>query len=251
MCIRDSYKTAALVFMAFPFTITPLYYLGHYDLLTLFGALLAGLTRSKGLVILGSVLAIGANPEQALITALCVWIFFMATKSNWHKFIAVVWLFGSVSSLAVLKIFVGNSSSGNRLEIIRDQFVFVSTNSLGQSHLLIFSIFSSGWIVLLLTIHRGNSKFRNLSVFTSIILIPIIVTIFILDHTRVGIAVGALPLILFLRDKMNSDILSSVIQRFPSPYFLFYLVLFTPSLIVDSDGSLRMPYVELFQSLVL
>ena len=247
---RTNYKIALLVFMAFPFTITPLYYLGHYDLLTLFGALLAGLTRSKGLVLLGSGLAIGANPEQALITSLCVGIFSIGTRSKWHKFIAVVWSAGSIFTLGALNFFVGKSSSGNRIEVIRDEFTYVSIESIGQSHLLIFSIFSSGWIVIFLTMLRENSKFHNYSIFIGVILIPIILTIFILDHTRVGIAVGTLPLLLFLKHYIDSNFLHSLNQRFSPPNFLFYIVLFTPSLIVDSDGSLRMPYIELFKLLM-
>jgi len=247
---RTNYKTALLVFMAFPFTITPLYYLGHYDLLTLFGALLSGLTRSKGLVLLGSVLAIGANPEQALITSLCVALFSIGTQSKWHEFIAVIWFVGSIFTLGALNFFVGKPSSGNRIEVIRDELTYVSINSLGQSHLLIFSVFSSGWLIIFMAMLRQNSKFHNYSVFVGVIFIPIILTIFILDHTRVGIAVGTLPLLLFLKHYITSDFLNSLNQRFPLPNFLFYVVLFTPSLIVDSDGSLRMPYIELFKLLM-
>lgn len=246
-----NYKLALLFFLMFPFTYTPLYFIGHYDLFTIFGAVLAGLTSKKSFVILGGCFAAGANPEQALVTSLCIALVSFGTKSKWHRFVAIVWLSLSVLSLAILKLFVGQPETGNRLEIIKGQIDSVFLNSLGLTHILIFSVFSSGWLVLFLLGFREISKTRNFIIISGVILIPVALTILILDHTRVGVAVGALPLIIFLKYYITPEFLSLLNFRYFKPEHLLLLVLFTPSIIVDVGGNLRLPYLELIRWIIL
>lgn len=246
-----NYKIALLSFLTFPFTYTPLYYIGHYDLFTIFGALLAGLTRKKTIVILGVCFAAGANPEQALVTSLCIALLSIGTKSKWHRFVAMVWFSFSVLSLVLLKLFVGQPDTGNRIEIIKDQIESVSLNSLGLTHILIFSVFSSGWVVLYLVGFREISKTRNFSVIAAVALIPVTLAILILDHTRVGVAVGALPLIIFLKHYLTPEFLNLLNSRYFKTEHLLFLVLFTPSIIVDVGGNFRLPYLELIRWIML
>ena len=68
------------------------------------------------------------------------------------------------------------------------------------------------------------------------------------DRTRVGIAVGALPVLLMLRFAFEkTDLLETSIGNFRI-YFLVYL--FIPQLIItdfDVGGLLRLPYKEFFK----
>ena len=246
-----NYKIALLCFLTFPFTYTPLYYIGHYDLLTIFGAILAGLTRRKTFVILGVCFAAGANPEQALVTSLCVALLSIGTKLKWHRFVAIVWFSCSVLSLAMLRLFVGQPDTGNRIEIITGQIESVFLNSLGLIHILIFSVFGSGWIVLYLLGFREVSKTRNFIVISAVAIIPVTFAILILDHTRVGVAVGALPLIIFLKHYLTPEFFNLLNSRYLKPKHLLFLVLFTPSIVVDVGGNLRLPYLELIRWIML
>jgi hypothetical protein len=246
-----NYKLALLIFLTFPFTYTPLFYIGHYDLFTIFGAILAGLTKKKIFVILGVCFAAGANPEQALATSLCVVLLSIGTKSKWHRFVGLVWLSCSILSFAMLRLFVGQPDTGDRLKIIEGQLNSVLLNSLGLAHILIFSVFSAGWVVLYLIGFREISKTRNLIVISAVAVIPVTLAITILDHTRVGVAVGALPLIIFLKHYLTPEFLNQLNSRYFKPETLLFVVLFTPSIVVDVGGNLRLPYLELIKWIML
>lgn len=247
----SNYKIALLSFLIFPFTYIPLYYIGHYDLLTIFGAILAGLTRKKTIVVLGVCFAAGANPEQALVTSICVALLSIGTRSKWHRFVAIVWFSCSVLSLAMLRLFVGKPSTGNRIESIIGQIDSVFFNSLGLTHILIFSVFSSGWVVLYILGFQEVSKTRNIMVISAVVIIPASLAILILDHTRVGVAVSALPLIIFLKHYLTPEFFNLLNSRYPKPEHLLFLVLFTPSVVVDVGGNLRLPYLELIRWIMI
>ena len=110
-----NFKKSLLIVFSFPFLISPLYYLGHYDLITISGGLIAGLTNSKKLIVFGAILAIGANPEQALMTSICIFLVAVGTRSKLHKYIAQVWITLSSLSYIILKLVIGNSDDGNRI----------------------------------------------------------------------------------------------------------------------------------------
>jgi hypothetical protein len=151
----------------------------------------------------------------------------------------------------MLRLFVGQPDTGDRLKIIEGQLNSVLLNSLGLAHILIFSVFSAGWVVLYLIGFREISKTRNLIVISAVAVIPVTLAITILDHTRVGVAVGALPLIIFLKHYLTPEFLNQLNSRYFKPETLLFVVLFTPSIVVDVGGNLRLPYLELIKWIML
>ena len=248
---KDEYKTWLMIFLIFPFMITPLYYVGHYDLITISAAIIAGLQNKKILVFVGAFLAISANPEQAVFTSACVFAIAFGSKLSWHKYIAKVWLSLSITSFILIKTFIGESSDGNRAKIIFGQLKEVSLNSLGQTHLIIFSVFSVGWLILGLVSKSNSGPISNKFVLLGVVIIPVLLSLTILDRTRIGVAVGALPLILLLRQLMENSFLEKIQNLNIRQNHLFYGLLLTPTLIVDTDGSLRLPYLELINKFIV
>ncbi|CAB4575772.1 unannotated protein [freshwater metagenome] len=248
---KSEYKKWVMIFLSFPFMITPLYYLGHYDLLTIGGAVVAGLQNRKIFVFVGAFLAISANPEQAVFTSACVAALALGSRLPWHKYVAKVWLTLSITAFILLRIFLGSAEDGNRAKIIFGQLRDVVLNSAGLLHLIIFSVFSVGWLILGLIYNSNSGPIRNKFVLLAVVVIPVLLSLSILDRTRIGVAVGALPLILLLKQLMDSNSLEKILKLNITQNHLFYALLLTPTVIIDTDGSLRLPYLELINKFIV
>jgi hypothetical protein len=248
---KADYKKWLMIFLAFPFMITPLYYMGHYDLLTIGGAIVAGLQNKKIFVFVGALLAIGANPEQAVFTSVCVATLAFGSNLPWHKYVAKVWLSLSFTVFALLRIFLGDAQDGNRAKIIFGQLKEVILNSSGQIHLIVFSVFSAGWLILGLIYSSNSGPIRNEFVLLGVIVIPVLLSLSILDRTRIGVAVGALPLILLLKQLMDTNSSEKISMLKIKQKHLLYGLLLTPTVIIDTDGSLRLPYLELINKFIV
>jgi hypothetical protein len=239
---KVSFKKYTIVFFAFTLSVSPLYYIGHYDLFTISAGVLAATTRSKYLIVIAAFLAVGANPEQAMMTSLCVLIFSLGSKKELDKFIARSWLLISVASYFTIRILIGQGNDGSRIKIILNQMKDVSLDSFGKLNFIIFSVFGVGWIIIILGISqiRKSPKF-NLVVFGSIVM-PVIFAILILDRTRVGVAIGTLPILLLLKYISSQINIGNIPNRFF--FYLLITLLFIPQVFIDFDGALRLPYAE-------
>ena len=238
------FKKTLLIFFSFPFLTTPLYYLGHYDLITISGALIAGLTKSKKMVVLGALVAIGSNPEQAIMTSICVVIFSLGTNSSFHKFIAKIWLTLSLCGYLLLKLFIGTSHDGNRINIIIGQLKDVIPDSIGRINLITFSVFGLGWVFIFLA-HKVTEDFSHrLFVSLGSVILPICLSILILDRTRVGIAVGALPIVLFIKFIFDFEPAKNALINKINFEYLIIAFMLVPTIFIDTDGSVRLPYLE-------
>jgi hypothetical protein len=239
---KSSFKKYIIIFFAFTLSVSPLYYIGHYDLFTISAGFVAATTRSKYLVVIAAFLAVGANPEQAMMTSVCVLIFSLGSKKAMDKFIARSWLLISVVSYFTIRTLIGQGNDGSRIKIILNQMKDVSLDSFGKLNFIIFSVFGVGWIIIILgTSHVKKSTNLNLIVLGSIIM-PVIFAIIILDRTRVGVAIGTLPILLLLK-YISSQV---NIENIPNRIFLYLLIaiLFVPQVFIDFDGALRLPYAE-------
>jgi hypothetical protein len=155
------------------------------------------------------------------------------------------------STFVLISLFLGAATEGNRAKIIFAQLKEVILNSAGLAQVIIFSVFSAGWVILGLFYRANVGNIRNKFILLSVIVIPVLLSITILDRTRIGVAVGALPLILLLRGVMESDLFANTKAVKIRQEYLFYALVLTPTLIVDTDGSLRLPYLELINKFIV
>lgn len=239
-----NYKVWLLIFFTFPFFISPIYFLGHYDLITISGGALAALSNKKKFIFIGSLLAVGANAEQALMTSICMVIVAIGTNIKFHRVVASIWFTSSCFSYLMLRVFLGPSDDGNRIKIIFGQLFDVFLDSAGKINIIVYSVFGVGWIVLFKLFKYSRFNFHDLITNIGFILIPVLLSIFILDRTRIGVAVGALPLIIMLRYLLESGFFEKSFQKGITLHTLLVFALFVPSIFVDSDGSIRLPYME-------
>lgn len=244
-----NFKKILLITFSFPILISPLYYLGHYDLITISGGLLSGLTNSKKLIIFGAILAVGANPEQALMTSICMFFVALGTRSKLHKYIAWVWITLSSISYFILKLVIGNSDNGNRIDITIGLLKDIILNSAGRLNLIIFSVFGLGWVFIYFIFRFEKSFYNKSLVLLGTVLLPVSLSIAILDRTRIGVAVGCLPLVLAIKYLVSSEIFN-IFERIRLEHLMIAFVLM-PTIFIDTDGSLRLPYYELINKFLV
>lgn len=244
-----NFKKTLLIIFSFPFLISPLYYLGHYDLITISGGLIAGLTNSKKLIVFGAILAIGANPEQALMTSICIFFVALGTRVKLHKYIARVWITLSLMSYILLKLVIGNSDDGNRMNIIIGLLKEVVLDSAGKLNLIIFSVFGLGWVFIYFIFRFEKTFYNKFLVLLGTVLLPVGLSISILDRTRIGIAVGCLPMVLAIKYLISSKTVN-IFERIRLEHLMIAFVL-VPTIFIDTDGSLRLPYYELINKFLV
>ena len=235
-------KKYFIIFFTFTLSVSPLYYLGHYDLFTIFAGILAATTKRKSMVFLAAVIAVGANPEQAMLTSICVFIFSFYTKDAFDIFIARTWTVISLTSYFIFRLIIGQGEDGSRLKIILHQMKEISLDSAGKINFIVFSVFGVGWFFIILgcSFLKNNSKFQLLLL--SSIFIPIFFAVSILDRTRVGVAIGTLPILLFLKFVSTKVDLEGLPNRLFMRVLIAYLII--PQIFIDYDGTLRLPYSE-------
>jgi hypothetical protein len=223
--------------------------MGHYDLITIAAGILAATTRYKSLIIMGAFMAVSANPEQAMMTSLCVAVFAMGSKEVMDKFIAKWWLLITFISYFSIHLIIGQANDGSRVKIFLDTIKGVSADSLGKINFIIFSVFGVGWAIIFL----GSSQIMRISKLKfqilGAILMPVIFAIFVLDRTRVGVAIGTLPVLLLLKLIARELKVEEISNRVFS--YLLIVIIFTPQIFIDSDGTLRLPYSEFIKHFVV
>ncbi len=241
---KDDFKKVTLVFLTLPLFISPFLYIGHYDQFTILAALIVFQVKNNLFIFLAALIASLANPEQALATSLCLLFIFLAVRDKITKIIFLSWLFCSTLVLLLLNNLFGRAEHNRRSNVIIGEVTQVLSSSLGLLNLIIFSLFGVAWILI---IYKFWTNY-NTHLLIGAVFIPLLLSVFILDHTRVGVAVGALPLLLLIRFLFSSTPLLKFRLRFFYVYFLVYM--FIPTIFVDFDNTIRLPYQELVKFLL-
>jgi len=232
------FRKIFILISTLPLFISPLLYLGHYDVYTIAAALVVFITKRKYLIILASLLASLTNPEQSLVTAFCLFFIYLGTKQKSHRDLFVIWSTNSITVYVLVKFLVSKSAEGDRSNVILGQVKYVVIESAGLVNLLMFSLFGVFWFWIFIYVIR----LKNFYTLIGLVIIPLILIFVILDHTRVGVAVGAAPLLIIIRDMIEKRILDNFSVRFFYLYFGIYL--FIPQIFVDFDSTIRLPYSE-------
>jgi hypothetical protein len=238
---NSNFRKVFILIITTQLIVSPILYLGHYDLYTIGAASVAFSTRNKFLIFACSLVASLANPEQALATSFCLYFVYLGFKLEFYKLIFMIWFSCSAFTVAFVKLFVVDNGSMSRASIIQSQLPNVLLNSFGVFNLIFFSLFGVFWIWVILYFY----KFNSVNLLIGAVLIPLILSIVILDHTRVGVAVGALPLLLVMDYAVKNKDFLRIHNKVFYLYFIFYY--FVPQIFLDFDLTIRLPYQELIR----
>ena len=236
-------KKALIIFCTLPLFISPYLYLGHYDLFSIFAAFIAWQSQNKIIIFMASLIAVFTNVEQSIVTAISLFLLYIWTQDKNCKTIMYFWCFSSFLGYIFLSINLNDSFISNRASSNLG-FATVFQESLGIINLLVFALFGVAWFWVFL----GLQKVRHFAILISIIFIPLFISMATVDRTRVGVAVGALPILLFFKYILENSNILNLSEKYFYQYLIVYL--FIPQFFVDNGGVLRLPYKELFSLFV-
>ena len=215
--------------------------MGHIDIFTLIGATIAVLSNIRFKVVIGALLAIGGNSDQALATLVCL-ILLAIGGSNFARKYLWQWALISVSAYLLLHLNVSFPSTSDPKQVMLTDLEGVIPTSIGSWHLLIYSQMGLLWIPwLLMVIPTLITKQQQIFILLGSIILPLLLTLFIADGTRVGTTVGYLCLLITLDESYQKTF--KKYSNIKPQYFgaLFSIFIVTPSIIVGNNGLLRLP----------
>lgn len=237
--------SVALIFTSPTFLIV-LLFIGHYDFFTIAGAALAIFAVSYRVKAFGVLLACLANPEQALVTSAILLTLFLVVREKQLLKIGILYSISAVTTFVLVRFVIVETNEIQRSSVILSQLELVIKSSASVWALLPFTVFGMTGIFILL---NWQAKMRSKMIGLGITFgIPILLSLLILDKTRVGVAVSAAAM--FYLVKQSLEDLDKKYERDKNQYFenlglVSIFVFLVPSLYVDIGGDLRLPYKEL------
>lgn len=225
---------------AFAVTVTMI---GHYDLWIIAGSSILVIATRTWLGLMGALVAVLGNPEQAVPSALAIFLVALAWKSRSLALRSLAYL--GLALVAVVAVATwasaagGPSRSGGYLSLLP-----LSVESfLGVWPLAVYSWLGPLWLVVLalvLMIPVWSSRALALG---GVVVVPALMSITTLDGTRVFAAVGTGALVALV-----SLALSGPLREWSPPEGALVIggaaLIFMPSVIIDTAGGIRLPYSD-------
>ena len=254
----DHYRIIQVIFAASQVVLLEITHVGHYDNISVVGATVTLFWEAPIFILIGAAAAAGANPYMSFATGICVLVLYLGTKNARHLKIGLVWTLASATMLILLHALLDGPASNTRENIVLNQIGFVVEGSFGVWTFILLAILGPLLLIFCWLIVQSNSSFGKLTsvrkffIFMGTVGIPATMAFFILDHTRIGVVVGMLPLFLYLLPEIKFSVRKfSNLHEIKPPIISFMLIywLAYPAIIVDSGGVFRLPYAK-FVSLV-
>lgn len=222
--------------------------IGHIDVFTLIGGSIAVLANFRLKVIVGALFAVGGNSDQAIASLCCLALIAIGGSSFARKYI-LQWAFISISAYLLLHLNVSFPSTSDPKQVMIFDLQYLLPTTLGSWHLLTYSQMGLLWIPWAFIV-LPTLKQKKEIVFISLgaIALPLSLTLFILDGTRVGTTVGYLVLLITLDEAYHKKYINYS-NLSPKIYGLFFLILvLVPSIIVQNKGLLRLPLRKILEA---
>ena len=221
--------------------------IGHVDQWSLLGATLIVFWDSKYSILIGTILCLGGNADQAIAISLCLVVFSFSGSSK-AKNICKTFVPISVTGYLLLRFLVHKGPSNSIRELLLANVKPILLNSIGLWHLELFSLMSLSWIPWLYFVWKNlETRKKKISVSLSVVVIPYILIFFVLDGTRVGTTVGMLTLALSYTEFGKFQTMDNIFFL-KNRCFILWICAIVPTIIVGNGPLLRLPFLKYFQN---
>jgi hypothetical protein len=254
----NHYRIVQIIFAASQVVMLEITHVGHYDNISVIAASLVFLWDVPVLIYVGALLAASGNPNMSFATGICVLFLYLGTRDKKHLRIGIVWTSISAIALIALHFWMNGPASNTRENIVINEVGYVVKGSLGVWAFIFLSVLGPLWILFTWLISQKEWSFGSVTTLRKalaaigIVGIPTVMSFFILDHTRIGVVTGALPLFLYLLPELKFRFSQlDPLRKFTFPVTSTMLLVWIiyPAIIVDSSALFRLPYAS-FVSLV-
>jgi len=240
-------REALLIFFVSVPVATAATMMGHIDVFSLIGATIAVLSNLRFRVLIGALFAIGGNTDQSIATLICIGLLALGGSKFAKKYL---WQWGliSLSAYLILHLSVSIPSAHSPVQVMLTDLKAVLPTTLGSWHLLTYSQMGLLWVPwLYLVMPTLINNTQKIFVIFGTIVLPLCLTLFILDGTRVGTTVGYLCLLITLDEayQKNNKTYANISNY--SLGILFFIFVITPSIIVGNQGILRLPIRKILE----
>jgi hypothetical protein len=224
--------------------------IGKFDLFLIMGATCLILFNSNTAKLVGALLMTMGNFEQAIAAFFVLTIYSLSSDNNLKtKKILMITTSAVFIQFYLLNRAYGKWSFSNgdsRFNWLVDNGARYFKANISSFPILIFSGYGIIWILVLITILRSSSILNLTLHFISLVIIPFALTMTTFDGTRVWVIITA-PLTLHLIRSFSAE----KAEIFGSKIFVSIVLLIgllTPALNVEVIGSVKKPYLHLFDT---
>lgn len=211
-------RRIALVLLACsPLPAVLLYGIGRYDLFLITGSALVAMAHRWPVVLLGALIACSANPEQSIVSALCLLLVSMAPRFRAKR--PHAWLFGGVAVvnwIAVSVWFDHYDVDGSRALLFPVWVAKSVQGFLEAFPLSLYSWFGALWLVVLFVAGSLTGRSRWF-VIAGLFALPAIFTVTTLDGTRVFVCVAAAAALFVVHEQLHTIRPGDVSGLLPAP----------------------------------
>lgn len=249
----DHYRIVQLLFAASQIIMLQSTFIGHYDNISVIAASLVFLWSSPWLIYLAAFLAAGANPYMSFATGVCVVVLYCGTRANRHLKIGLIYSTVSLAVLVGSHFWMDAPTGGTRESIVLGELFSVIRGSIGIWSFIFLSVLGPLWFIFTWFIVQRESAFGQIGlvqkflIFMGVAGIPMGMSFFILDRTRLGVVVGFLPLFLYILPELKRALgklseLNAI--KFPVLSGGILIWILYPAVIVDTAGVFRLPIAK-------
>ena len=219
--------------------------IGHYDLWIISGSALVVLARRWWLALLGAVVAVLGNPEQAAPSALALLLVAGAWRHRRLAFRAVVYLGLAVGAITSVSVWARTAGAPSRSGAFWELIPLSLESFIGVWPLAVYAWLGPLWIVVVAAIAAMSGWSRRLLATIGVVAIPGVMSMTTLDGTRVFVAVGTGALVAMIALSLRGPW-----KGWNPPVSALAIaggvMVLSPSVIIDTAGSIRLPYSDWF-----
>ncbi len=226
--------------------------LGKFDLFLILGSIILIFGRTFPIQLLGALSITMGNFEQSIVVLGALLLFSLSTDNDLKfKRLASISTIAVTSQYLFLNLAYGAwaaDGGDSRLNWFTANWLRFLKANVASLPTLIYSGYGACWIIVAIYISQGSTTRNSFIHFTSLIFIPLAITLTTFDGTRIWVLISA-PLLLVVLQSFTS-LKSQLGPKFqPSVLFVVFIGLLTPALNVEVEGKMKIPYLHLWNML--
>ncbi len=211
------HRIALVLLACSPLPTVLLYGIGRYDIFLITGSALVALGHRWWVVVLGSIIACSANPEQSIVAALCLLLVSFAPRFRDKRRHALI--FGGIAIvnwLAVVLWYAHYNVDGSRALLFPVWVAKSMQGFLEAFPLSLFSWYGALWLLVIFVAGSLTGRSRWF-VIAGLFLLPGLFTVTTLDGTRVFVCVATAAALFVVHEQLHTIRHGEMAELLPSP----------------------------------
>lgn len=210
-------RLAVLILAASPLVTVMLFGIGRYDLFMITGSALVALSSRWWLVAFGALIAASSNPEQAVVSAMCLLLVSFAPRFAAKRRHALIFFGIALANwIAVALWFSYFDIESSRADMLPVWLLRSVQGFIEAFPLSLYSWFGPLWLLVLFVAGSLTGKSRWF-VIAGMFLLPGALTIATLDGTRVFVSVVAATSLFVVHEQLHTIRHGEIAELFPAP----------------------------------